>query len=290
MNHFYIYLPIKFKGSSSSNFVTQIANRINLKGDWDIGMAGITYTKRWYNIRNDEIIKIKYFDNGKMTTDDVKLSKGSYHTIEELLESINNLFKNAEKINNIKYPRLNYVEESHRVVIKITIYKNTQVFPEFSKNLCEIIGINKNKLDSKAFSTLFEYAIECEQAYNMFGIEKSSWEPLSKQNVEYFIAENAYNISAGFNTLLVYCNLVYPSHVGDKYTQLLRSVEIPPVLKYGDQINIDYNHILYYSLLIKEFQIIELVIRDETGETIPFTHGECIVILHLKKRGYNRYN
>ena len=48
-----------------ANFKTNLAQRLSLKGDWEVGLAGISYTNSWYNFNEDQIIEICYY--GKST-------------------------------------------------------------------------------------------------------------------------------------------------------------------------------------------------------------------------------
>jgi hypothetical protein len=98
-----------------------------------------------------------------------------------------------------------------------------------------------------------------------------------------FTGDHPYDLSGGFHSLFVYCNIVKPSYVGNTYTQLLRLVEIPSDKKFGDQVLIAYPNTYYIPLLTQEFETIEIDIKAETGETVPFEFGRSILTLHFRR-------
>ena len=60
-------------------------------------------------------------------------------------------------------------------------------------------------------------------------------------------------------------------------------IDIPTDVKFGDQIHISYPNTYYMPLLVREFDTIEIDIKDDSGENIPFEKGRCIITLHFRK-------
>ena len=71
-------------------------------------------------------------------------------------------------------------------------------------------------------------------------------------------------------------------------SQLLRYVEIPPEVKFGNQIVLSYPDTHYIPVYQNEFGSIEIDIKDEYGYHFPFEFGRSIIILHFRK--INKYN
>ena len=138
-------------------------------------------------------------------------------------------------------------------------------------------------MDSFSGSKLIEYS---QQLNNVPPNRRSTWDP-SKAPTEaerYLWSKNPFELVGGYHSLFVYCDIVRPSFVGDSYTQLLRIVEIPPKTSYGDQIVITYPNIQYIPVMNREFETIEIDIKDDTGLQIPFEFGRSIVVLHFRKK------
>ena len=69
--------------------------------------------------------------------------------------------------------------------------------------------------------------------------------------------------------------------VGDSEVQLLHIVPIEG--KSGQMITKTYEQIQYLPLLQKHIRTIEINIRKNTGENVPFELGKLVVTLHFRK-------
>lgn len=81
------------------------------------------------------------------------------------------------------------------------------------------------------------------------------------------------------NLLYVYADIVEPSSVGDVKAPLLRVIGSDSIAKAFA--NFDMPH--YYPLSNREFNRIEIVIKDLAGNMPSFASGTSIVTLHFKK-------
>jgi len=68
--------------------------------------------------------------------------------------------------------------------------------------------------------------------------------------------------------------------VGDTKAPLLRIVHTAS--KSGDIVHMIYEKPLYVPLQQKNFDSIEIDIRSDTGNPIPFEYGKVIVTLHFR--------
>src|SRR6266496_859793 len=106
MDNFYMTLPSNVKSSiytnTVANYRTKLAHRLELEGDWEVGLSTISYTNSWYNLTHKEYIKFLYFVNGQFfyLPKPAILRRGSYQTIEKLLEAINLAIKEVEDKEN----------------------------------------------------------------------------------------------------------------------------------------------------------------------------------------------
>lgn len=91
-----------------------------------------------------------------------------------------------------------------------------------------------------------------------------------------------------FHSMFVYTNIIEYNTVGDTRAPLLRTVNIEG--EYGDTVTKTYVSPHYVPLKQKLVSTIEIDIRDDTGQHIPFIGGKVIVKLHFRKQRSSYFN
>ena len=86
------------------------------------------------------------------------------------------------------------------------------------------------------------------------------------------------------STIYVYCDIVEPQIVGDTSAQLLKS--IPAEGKFGDIIAKTFTNIQYVPIRTKSFEALEILLRNDTGDPVPFERGKVVITLHLRQHSY----
>ncbi len=86
----------------------------------------------------------------------------------------------------------------------------------------------------------------------------------------------------GFYSLYVYCSLVEPQIVGNVMAPLIRSVHING--NYGDIIEKLYQTPHYVPVVAKEVDRIEIDIKGDDNQSVPFQFGKTVVKLHFRKK------
>ena len=86
------------------------------------------------------------------------------------------------------------------------------------------------------------------------------------------------------STIYVYCDIVQPQIVGDTSAQLLKS--IPAKGKFGDIIAKTFTNIQYVPIRMKSFEAVEVLLRNDTGDPVPFERGKVVITLHFRKHSY----
>ncbi len=86
------------------------------------------------------------------------------------------------------------------------------------------------------------------------------------------------------STIYVYCDIVEPQIVGDTNAQLLKT--IPVEGKFGDVIAKTFTNIQYVPIQTKSFENIEILLRNNTGEPVPFERGKVVSALHFRQHTY----
>src|SRR5437899_12678347 len=94
-------------------------------------------------------------------------------------------------------------------------------------------------------------------------------------------SSNPGAIVGGVHVMYVYSDVLECVPVGDTMTPLLRIVEIGG--QKSEMVHIQYDQPRYVPLQKKEFDSIEVDIRDDLGEKISFDSGKVIVTLHFRK-------
>ena len=90
------------------------------------------------------------------------------------------------------------------------------------------------------------------------------------------------DLRRGFESLYVYSSIVESRIVGDKIAPLLRIVPITG--RHGEMVTARFDHVQYMPVLSREFEDVEIEIRDDTGRPVPFERGKVTVTLHLRRR------
>jgi hypothetical protein len=238
--------------------MTRLANAISLTGEWEVGLSEIQYQHSWQNLERTEG-RFTYAQNGKHVEDyplqnyltkTLRLSPGYYETPSVLAEAINSLIKEAAcGVKFETYPRFKYNHITKRLNADIPSMSRVQ----FSPALCSMLGVGGR-----------QNPIENEEESNL------EWK-----------STNACDINRGFSSLYVYCNVLEHVAVGDTKAPLLRIVRATDKSGYNE--HMIYEKPLYVPLQQKTFDSIEIDIRTDVGNPIPFEYGKVIVTLHFRR-------
>jgi len=302
-DNFYMTLPSNvasgkyFLQNTIANYTTKLPSHVSLDGKWEVGLAEISYTKSWYNIPKDHELQIWYVQKGErsdtiLRDKETRLKRGFYNTIDDVIQSLNSYINDLNDLNNWEdAPQVSRNETNRLVGIKYGQTKDKRrLLVQFDPELCPILGFDFLKLQESNHAVMLDY-ITTEKGW--LAKREADDQKIAKQNtyledlLEKHIsvtADSPYDLSGGYHSLFVYCNVVHPSFVGDSYTQLLRIVEIPSERKFGEQVHLHYQNPFYIPLLTQEFETIEIDIKDETGESVPFEFGRSIVTLHFRRK------
>ena len=89
-----------------------------------------------------------------------------------------------------------------------------------------------------------------------------------------------YNTAVNCQSLFVYCDILEHVIVGDTKAPLLRSISVSG--KPGDIVREIYDKPLYVPIQKKHFESIEIDIRSDFGEPVPFVNGKSLMTLHFR--------
>ena len=95
-------------------------------------------------------------------------------------------------------------------------------------------------------------------------------------------AEYPFDVKNNFYSLFIYSDVIKPQIIGDTYAKLLQVTPAPQ--RTNNIISHTFNPVQYVPLERREFESIEITIRNSAGDLIPFTNGLSIVKLHFRPR------
>ena len=105
-----------------------------------------------------------------------------------------------------------------------------------------------------------------------------------------FAGDYPFDLSAGKQLIFIYVNIIEYQYVGDTKAPLIRVIDSKHRLKNGSPCEIEPTHRIVFSnleykkLLSKNFQSIEIQLRTETQQLVPFAGtGKVILTLNFKK-------
>lgn len=253
---FYLTLPSNsslqfYPQNTVTQFTTQLAHPLDLQGHWEVGLAELQYPHTWHNMNEgDGWITVRKYGREKR----VILPPGQYDTPEQLIGALNQLFTprrvpyGVETRPSVRVKTLKDVDFSyHAITQKVTLTIRTRIQLKLSPILKLMLGMKESHLSSGTHEGM-----------------------------------HVVDVNQGFYSLYVYCNIIEPRPVGDSEVPLLRIVPIEG--KSGQMITKTYEHIQYIPLLQKHLRAIEINIRKDTGENVPFELGKSVITLHFRKQ------
>ena len=105
-----------------------------------------------------------------------------------------------------------------------------------------------------------------------------------------FVGDYPFDLSAGKQLIFIYVNIIEYQYVGDTKAPLIRVIDSKQRSKNGSPGEIEPTHRIVFSnlenkkLLSKNFQSIEIQLRTETGQLVPFAGTRKVILtLNLKK-------
>lgn len=271
------------------NYKTKLAKRLTLQGDWVVGLKELSYTKSWYTFSTDQTGTLFTGRTFPETRAPV-VKTGVYQSVQPVIEALNSsLTKISQDGRNVQLNtpcRVDYDHLTRKVSVHLGQIGVLPVVPVFPPEVANILGFQEHARISKSFTTFLIQKVTEHPTYKGWKLAQV-YAPEMAKYLENFKASfqngSPVDMTAGIHSLFVYCDVVDPSFVGDSLTKLLRYVEIPSKTAFGEQVVILYDNPHYVPVLKKDFDSIEIDIKDDAGETIPFQFGRSIVTLEFKR-------
>lgn len=240
-----------YPDNTLAHYNTRLAAPVDLQGEWEVGLAEVSYPLSWYNVRRGEIMEWR-IRVGPRPDQHISfaLVPGVYTTPNILLGKMKELMMH-ERLHDLVEIRLDPISQ------KVHIYVqggSTEVY--FSPVLGELLGLGPKVTD----------------VYLRAGAYTGTY---------------TLDLNIGFYSLYIYCDLVRARPIGDVMAPLLRSVPIKKANTTDrDATNIRndvFPNVYFLPMQKKNFQVVEIDIRDDTGNRVPFESGKVEVTLVFRK-------
>ena len=258
MSQMHITLPSNssmkfFPNNTLTNYTTRLHAPLELGevGMWEVGLSEIHYPHSWFNIPN--------FTHNHTELDAKRQEDYSL-----------NLFKKLDATKPIQHmlDPGHYTRTSDVVRVlqrRIGVYADMRWDKTDSK-------VRVNMKRNRRFTMSEQLAGTLGLPTDLRGGKDAEFAVEGRRILDKF---------PDIGSLYVYCDIVTHQLVGDSSVPLLRIVPISG--KAGDIVSHVYENIQYVPVRGGTIQNIEVDIRDDTGQPIPFESGRVVVTLHLRR-------
>jgi len=306
-----------YPGNTLANYITKLPQSFDLKGEWDVGLYEIQFPITWYNISDKEAqLFLLSLNDGDTDFVDVSPPGGHYEYPQTLVNQMNDMLllrgkqpdsrlNSGDKVVTILPAGASVAKETVPPVLRFSFHPiskkiSMEFKPKFqtyssvklkmSQDLAELLGFEwqsavaaAKTADAIASDVKLDdhQKSEAKFAARKFTESTNGMVELTPGKSLY-TAERVCDLQRGFYSLFVYCDLVEPTVLGDAKVPLLRTVNITG--KENLTISRIYQNVQYVPVHRKQFDTIELDIRDDTGRKVPFERGKVVITLHFRLR------
>ena len=276
MAQFYLTLPSNssstyYPENTLTHFKTRLHNEISLTGEWEVGLSEIMFPRSWYTINKDRAhftvscsnctldepgIPARFTSNISFD-EQFHIPSGYYTTVGQIVKEMNEMlveqFRNPmSEPRESDAARPNFRYNKLKKKTSVTLERNMTV--QFSDQLADILGFDSSQNPSTNDTHSEQITVR---------------------------SSRVSDINGGLYAIFIYCDLMEYIPVGDTLAPLLRIVDVDG--NQGEILHRRFDKPRYLPLQKKNFDTIELLIKDDIGKPIPFESGKVVVILHFRQ-------
>jgi hypothetical protein len=308
-DQFYVTLPSNasmktYPTNSVSDYKTLLPNRVELTGNYEVGLVDFSYPVSWHNVGPNEFFQIKIYSLLRPTVDlkgpldelsfadvgegPMAVSEGHYESGEALFEHMlrvwndywnekrNELYESGDSIRSnsekIVVPSGTYLTYRQRASMKRA---DEHIVPSLDQNSLYMHYNDKTNKMTFHLKHKTHTLLLSPKLTDILAIHRGA------SNI--YVSETEVDVNRASHTFFIYCDLVADSTVGDVTAPLLRTTVATG--KYGENVKEIFNRPMYLPLKTNNFDTIEISIKTETGDNVPFTFGNSLVTLHFRRVG-----
>jgi hypothetical protein len=164
-------------------------------------------------------------------------------------------------------------------------FPSTELLCAFFRNHCrkifEEFGVDQNGLIEFRLKQNINLIKFSSPLKRLLGLDRSIF---SNQRGTVYSAESKPSIQKAFNLMFIYSSLIEPIMVGGVFVPLLRSIWLESTYNYGDIVHKDLKNKMYLPISSTSINNIEIEVRNDAGELIPFPYGsKTNLTLHFRR-------
>ena len=257
-----------FTNNTMAKFRNQLAQPLQLDGDWQVALASISSPSNINNVNSAEIVA--YVNSGSeldashnRTGQLRRIRKGIYNSSEELLDEI---FRIAQ----LKQLDYDFDTVTPKLVLKFGPNEGLSFEDEEVPSILGFKGIRD--ISNHGF---IHIGYKSENAGN---------------SLNRYVGDFPVDITCGSQLIFVYIDIIEHQNVGDVRAPVIKIIEFERRLRNGSINTVtsihhkSYTNLDYKPILSNNIQNIQVELRNENGKLIPFTGtGKVIVSLKFQK-------
>ena len=246
---FYVTLPSNanmdiYPNNTQASYQVRLPRTLYLKNSYEVALVEAQYPISWKTFANEDSYEIAIFDRKAGRYQSVFIPNVYYSNLGELVKQLNkSLSAYFAILDNGNHAQLKILKLEHKIELSIV---GERLWIQFADEMSDVLG-----LEHKYYTGTT-------------------------------VAPYRHDISHGFHSLFVYCNVCEPQIVGDSYVPLLRTVAIKGA--HGEYVTKTYGEPHYVPVNTDELSVIEMNIKDDTGQDVPFIDGKVVCKLHFRQR------
>lgn len=232
--------------NKASAFIVQLPQKIILNDNWVVGLAEIQYSYNFFNV-SESNNTLTYTKGSEVSIRSIEI--GFYKSISDIIIAVRKA--TSELGDWIKIDSI-----TNRIIINTKeVYSDEK--ESTSNRSIKFHGLLALQLGFAPDTNVLNYDISPYVGNTYFGIP---------------------------DEIFVYCDLIEPQLVGYQSSQVLKIVNTGDKrTTFGTSCFRGFQNLHYVPLLKKDFDKVEIELRDITGQYIPFRHGITRIKLHFKE-------
>ncbi|VDO13141.1 unnamed protein product [Brugia timori] len=282
-NNFYVTLPSNsslhyYPDNTLAKYTTKLHRRIILDStDWEVALVEIQYPTLFETITDSKDMWIQYsgkLPNGYYEMRKSILPQGIYDKEDSLAEKLNRELKDFE---------IKFQKDMNRFIVQYNSADVENVL--MSNSIGQLLGFClPNILKTNEQFTLPVEASKFLISVNQVNHKHDTIKETSTEDTN-MIAEAPYPpklTHCSPTHMYIYTDIIEPNLVGDCIAPLLRIVKVQKQTT-DTNISTSFSNPYYLPVLKREFDTIEIHLRDDEGQLIPFISGKLNVRLHFRR-------
>jgi len=238
-----------YPDNTVARYVTKLPEKIELEGDWEVGMTEISVPVAVSNVVRGKCY-YEIFVNDELMHQ-ILLPSHHHKQMEELVETLHReqVAQVPLRENEPLLAFFSYNNGTGKVTVTMPRVSNVFIAIRFSHHLADILGMEARK-----------------------------------KYVGNFTSGRKASLVGGsqVDRMYVYCDLLEHVTVGDRKVPLLRIVD-KPKKKHDVNVHKVFNPVHYIPLQKKNFDTVEINIMTDTGGPVPFRYGNSFAVLEFRR-------